>query len=104
MRLLPKIFKMRDPTHDKDDIDRPITNYLISNINVIILRIARLGFGAVESSRRRCVVQRYSGPGVSGKVNPGANSFHGLSLYLAPIIGQHIADKPVSILWHCLDE
>lgn len=42
--MFPKIFEMRNPTHDKNNINITAPNYLISNIYIAALSIMRFGF------------------------------------------------------------
>src|SRR5438067_13425559 len=58
MRLCPKILEVRDPAHHKDDVDRAITDDLISNIDVAVLGILRDRLVSCQRNGRRTVDHR----------------------------------------------
>jgi hypothetical protein len=45
MRFFPKIFEMRNPAHHENDIQIALSDDLISNVYIAVLRVAGFRFG-----------------------------------------------------------
>ena len=51
--MFPRIFEMRDPTHDEYDIDGAVADDLVRDIYVAILGVTGLGRDSGKEKRRR---------------------------------------------------
>ena len=42
-RLRPEVLEVRDPAHDEDEVERPVADDLIGDVDVAAARVMRLG-------------------------------------------------------------